>query len=743
MRFRNIFIFLAFLALANAVFASSIHADLQKDLNKANASEEINAIIIYKSQQPVDVESIMKSEGAHVKRSFKLINGAAVKGNKKTLEKIAQKDFVKEIQPDYITNVTLDVSALKTGATNVWKENTTGKGIIIAVLDTGIHHHPAFENRIIKEVDFTIDGSTEDYYGHGTHVAGIIASNDPTYRGMAPGASLENVKVLNRYGWGYTSDIISGLDWAVINNADVISMSLGAAIRPCDGSDAMSLAVDNTVSKGVIVVVAAGNSGSSGGTINSPGCSKKAITVGAVDDNDAITWFSSRGPTGDGRTKPDIVAPGLYITSTSNGNGFVTFSGTSMATPHVSGVIALMLEANSSLTYSEVFDVLQQNATKLNYDSNTAGAGRIDAYSSYFTVKTKLPYVNETNMTNATNKTKQFKNVTNRTKIINIPPGFLKNWPKLRGQLPDSAQYKLKLLKEALDTYLDTNGDAACRAALDYAELRLAEMEEMARRDKPEYLRGLLDSYQAEMAKCDLFLKTRYFTNKTEIKKELLISSSMHKDVLKLHLEKSPGLKSELEKVLGNLAARDKTLLNDLDTIDPNFVLEYQLHEADKKINSGDFTGYDKEMQKVNARIERFNDKNIEASEAERLVAENTGQHLEILLTSYESGDYQSRQSVEAILLSTLTTRTSVVRYLKNDGGLGKVAEVSQIEQELESKVPSVAKSSENSKNGNNSSDNSSNGGNGGNNNAGGNGGSSGGSSSAPGNSGNAPGHNK
>lgn len=741
MNFRKYFLPMFFLFLLSGIlFAGTIKDDLKKQLDNS-PDEEINAIVIYKSSQPLEVETIMKSQGVKIKRGFSLIHGAAVKGNKHTLERLAQNSFVGEIQPDYITNVTLDLSSPNILAPSVWSDNVTGKGVIVAVVDTGIHHHPAFENRIVNERDFTIDGSTEDFYGHGTHVAGIIASDDPTYKGVAPGASLINAKVLNRYGWGYTSDVIAGLDWAVSSGAEVISMSLGANIGWCDGNDAMSLAVDNAVSKGAIVVVAAGNSGSSYGTISSPGCARNAITVGAVDDGDVVAWFSSRGPTADGRAKPEIVAPGVSITSTSNSNGFVTYSGTSMATPHVSGAIALLLEANNSLKYHDVLVVLQENATKLGYDSNTAGAGRVDAYASYLMVISR-PVLNESNMTNMTNKSKHFKNVTNRTKMINIPPGFLKNWPKLKGRLPDSSGYGLKRLLERLNSYLDTNADAACQQAIDNAELRLAEIEGMSNKDNHYYLDQLLQDYQAEMEKCELLINSRSVSNDTKFKEKMLVSSSMHKKFLDGVLKKVPqNYKSGVENAIGKTDARDRKFLNEMTATSPNFVVEYQLHEADKKINDGDLQGYEKEMQKLNARQEYLKNKDIDAADAEAMVAENTGNHLEMLLTAYESEqDAAKKSEVDSIIIDTLNSRNSVVLSIKESGrGLGKIKETADIEPELSS-VPSVEKKNEAAKGG--GSDNDS-GGQGAGSNAGGNSGGNGNSGGSQGNSGNAPGHNK
>jgi subtilisin family serine protease len=174
----------------------------------------------------------------------------------------------------------------------------------------------------------------------------------------------------------------AGIEWAVLNDADVISMSLGAQI-PCNGLDATSLASDAAVKRGVHVVVATGNTGPIHGSIGSPGCAREVITVGAVDRLDNIAVFSSRGPTLDGRVKPDIVAPGVLILAAKNGGGYATLSGTSMATPHISGVVALLLSQKSGLSPEQIKNVLMGTAKDLSENENTQGSGRVQAYDAF------------------------------------------------------------------------------------------------------------------------------------------------------------------------------------------------------------------------------------------------------------------------------------------------------------------------------------------------------------------------
>ena len=270
-----------------------------------------------------------------------------------------------------------------------WWTNTgnTGEGVSIAILDTGIDaSHPAFEDRVVVEANFTDDPTPDDEHGHGTHCAGIAAGSaaGSQYQGVAPGAHLWNVKVLNHEGWGYQSWIIDGIDLASLgpdgrprtgDEADVISMSLGGG--PTDGTDPLSQAVNLAVERGVVVVVAAGNSGPSPLSIGTPGPAQKAITVGATDNQDHMADFSSRGPTVDWRVKPDVVAPGVDIMSAVPW-GYESWSGTSMATPHVAGAAALLREFyGGGVTPQFIKDALMYTSRDLGYSIYEQGSGRL------------------------------------------------------------------------------------------------------------------------------------------------------------------------------------------------------------------------------------------------------------------------------------------------------------------------------------------------------------------------------
>ncbi len=224
------------------------------------------------------------------------------------------------------------------GVGDAWKV-TKGKGATVAVLDTGYDHsHRDLKNQVIASKDFTGSRSGDsDVAGHGTHCAGIIAAeeNGVGMVGVAPQAKVLAGKVLGDNGSGLSTWIASGIDWAVANNADVISMSLGS-----DAPDSrIQAAINRALAKNVIVVAAAGNSGPREGTAGWPGSFEGVVCVAAVDSKAAVASFSSRGKS------VQVAAPGVNVRSCYPGDRFATMSGTSMATPYVAGCAALYVSA--------------------------------------------------------------------------------------------------------------------------------------------------------------------------------------------------------------------------------------------------------------------------------------------------------------------------------------------------------------------------------------------------------------
>ncbi|SCG75233.1 S8 family peptidase [Micromonospora inositola] len=286
----------------------------------------------------------------------------------------------------------LEHSVPQIGAPAAWAAGRDGSGVRVAVLDTGVDAtHPDLAGRIAEAQDFSGSGSARDGHGHGTHVAATIAgsgaASDGLRKGVAPGAQLLIGKVLDDGGSGYDSGIIAGMEWAVHSGAKVVSMSLGGP--PTDGTDPMSQAVnDLTAETGALFVIAAGNSGEAG-TVGTPGAASAALTVGAVDRDDNLADFSSRGPRlGDNGLKPEITAPGVGIVAaraagttmgTPVDDAYTKASGTSMATPHVAGAAAILAQEHPDWTAGKLKDALVSTAK--NNSALTVfeqGAGRVD-----------------------------------------------------------------------------------------------------------------------------------------------------------------------------------------------------------------------------------------------------------------------------------------------------------------------------------------------------------------------------
>ncbi|GAA1560803.1 S8 family serine peptidase [Kribbella sancticallisti] len=301
---------------------------------------------------------------------------------------------VTRIWLDHTVHATaLDPNLSQISAPEAWSAGFDGDGVTVAVLDTGVDtSHPDLAGKVVDEVDFTGSADAGDRVGHGTHVAATVAgsgvASDGGRKGVAFGADLLNVKVLDDDGVGLASQIIAGMEWAAAHDARIASMSLGGGFT--DGSDVLSQAVDAlTASSGMLFVIAAGNDGPGQSTVTAPGAASAALTVGAVDANDALASFSGRGPrTGDLAMKPDITAPGVGIiqaraAGTSLGEPlndlYTRASGTSMATPHVSGAAAILAEQHPDWSAARIKAMLEVTATVLpGLNVYQQGGGRLD-----------------------------------------------------------------------------------------------------------------------------------------------------------------------------------------------------------------------------------------------------------------------------------------------------------------------------------------------------------------------------
>lgn len=222
------------------------------------------------------------------------------------------------------------------GAETMWSR-TKGENVVVAVVDTGIDYkHPELKDRVIGGKDFTGSNDFMDDNGHGTHVAGIIAASGRKISGVAPNTNLLAVKALDKDGGGRDQDVADGIAWAVENGAEVISMSFGSA----DPSPVVRQALRFAYKKGAVLIAAAGNEGDENidaDTVDYPAKYPESIAVAAVDAKKIVAPFSSKGP------EVDVAGPGVDIYSTYIGGKYVYLSGTSMATPHISGAAALIL----------------------------------------------------------------------------------------------------------------------------------------------------------------------------------------------------------------------------------------------------------------------------------------------------------------------------------------------------------------------------------------------------------------
>ena len=344
------------------------------------------------------VASFATDNNAEVLYTYDTIHGVAISLPDGNVDKLKELSNVKYIEKDITFNVSLDDATGIIGAPQLWDTGYTGKGVKVALVDTGIDAgHPDLKGRVVGWKDFINNNQTPyDDFGHGTHCAGIIggsgAASGGKYKGVAPDVQFIGVKVLGKDGSGSLSAIMKGLDYAANSDAKIISMSLGSN----EHSQAMDDLVTKAVNKGKIVVCAAGNSGPDEKTVGCPADAPGALTVGATDKSDNIASFSSRGPTSDGRIKPEICAPGKDIVSC-KARGimnkkaidtyYVSMSGTSMACPMVSGSVALMAQANPKLTPQQAKEILEKTAKHGNScPNNDSGYGRIN-------VKAAIEYI--------------------------------------------------------------------------------------------------------------------------------------------------------------------------------------------------------------------------------------------------------------------------------------------------------------------------------------------------------------
>ncbi|MFF0269138.1 S8 family serine peptidase [Kribbella sp. NPDC004536] len=330
--------------------------------------------------------------GAKVTRQLPSISGAAMKISKSNAKSFLGSAGFSKVWLDGKRKVLLDQSVPQIGGPDAWRAGYTGKGVSVAVLDTGVDAtHPDLAPQLAGEKNFTTE-SADDLVGHGTHVASTIAgtgaASDGKYKGVAPDARIYDGKICGLDGCA-ESAILAGMEWAATEvKAKIVNLSLGGADTP--ELDPVEEAVNRlTAQTGTLFVVAAGNEGSGDGTIQSPGSADAALTVGSVDKQDQLADTSSRGPrTGDDALKPDVTAPGVDIVAAKAknsiigepvGDKYLRLSGTSMATPHVAGAAAILLQEHPDWKPAEVKAALMGSAkVAVDQTSFQQGAGRIN-----------------------------------------------------------------------------------------------------------------------------------------------------------------------------------------------------------------------------------------------------------------------------------------------------------------------------------------------------------------------------
>jgi serine protease AprX len=409
------------LATAASANAQSRHARISRDLEQRLQAGDTDATSVIVAGTPERIARIAARHGLRITKP--LATGAVLEVPAGALEAVANDAEVDSLSSNLVveahmavTNQTIGADLVQQGGWAPGIGPLSGAGIGVAVIDSGVAQMPELRGRIIATKDFTDDhGIGQDQHGHGTHVAGIIAASganrfDET-RGVAPGANIISLKVLNAQGKGLAADVIQAIDWAVANraryNIRVINMSLGGAVTQSYRDDPICQAVERAYRAGIVVVASAGNFGKTTdgkaiyGAITTPGISPFAITVGALNtkgtpwrSDDEVASYSSKGPTlFDRLIKPDLIAPGNKIQSlaapgstlvrehpelvTGSGqNARLQLSGTSMAAAVVSGSVAVLLEGKVHGTET-VRRLLQQNSVRVPGGLVATGAGAI------------------------------------------------------------------------------------------------------------------------------------------------------------------------------------------------------------------------------------------------------------------------------------------------------------------------------------------------------------------------------
>lgn len=405
--------------------AAQHRARLSKDLTEklAAGDQQIDVIV---QGTAAEVAALAQQHSVRVKRGLK--NGAVLQVNAGQLAALQADAGVDHLSGDTDVRASADITRETIGADQIWAgagnfpRPLNGRGVVVAVIDSGVdRRHAALAGRVVASVDFT-GGNGADGYGHGTHIASLIAgapAASADYSGVAPGARIVSLRVLDNSGAGKASSVIDAIEWAIDNrvryNISVINLSLGGPVTSSYQDDPLCEAAERAVKAGITVVAAAGNFGQTPdgkqifGSITSPANDPMVIAVGALDtrgtavrSDDRIAKFSSRGPTMyDQLIKPDLVAPGRNVVAAeaagsllatqsperhvagSGANGYIQLSGSSMSAGVVSGAVALLLDRRPGLSPAAVRSALQVTSSFMGGEGLVAtGAGSLNVLAA-------------------------------------------------------------------------------------------------------------------------------------------------------------------------------------------------------------------------------------------------------------------------------------------------------------------------------------------------------------------------
>ncbi len=366
-----------------------IDVRLEKIFTLSNKDEKHTCLVYVNNFNKA--RNFFESKNIKVLKEYKFLNLIAISSNQETIFSFENVPFIEYVALSSQVMALTNVARKIMGADNL---DFGGEGVNVAVIDTGISSHFDFvlgHNRIIKFIDLI--NKKEKYYddnGHGTFVAGVLAGNGllsfKKYRGFAPNCNIISIKALDKNGEANAMVILDAMQWVYDNrkkfNIKIVCMSFGS--EPIGFNDPIMKGAEKLWNNGVIVVAAAGNSGPKFKTIKSPGISSKIITVGGFNDNRIgqryqesffeIAEFSSRGPAFS-NIKPDLVAPSVDITSCSKDNGYIKLSGTSVATPMIAGICALIIQKYPNYNPDQIKKMLLRCCKSICHNYNLEGMG--------------------------------------------------------------------------------------------------------------------------------------------------------------------------------------------------------------------------------------------------------------------------------------------------------------------------------------------------------------------------------